>query len=52
MCLVRKSAASECFALCLISCVLGDAVPWLTDLADFVDNSLAGDSYHLSSIVV
>ena len=28
-------------ALCLMSCVLGDAAPWLIDVADFFDNSLA-----------
>ncbi len=33
--MLRKIAASEWLALCLVSYVLGDAAPWLTDIADF-----------------
>ena len=53
VCMIRKSTASEWFALFLISFVLGDAAPWLTDVADVFDNSLwQGDRYLLSSMVV
>ena len=34
--MLRKSIASERLALCLISCVMGDAAPWLTDVADLL----------------
>ena len=35
-CMLGKSTASELLALCLITCVLGDTAPWLTDVLDFL----------------
>ncbi len=48
--MLRKSTVSEWLALCLMSCVLSDASPWLTDdsrlLFDIITGKVIDITFH------